>query len=150
MLYGSFSCGFCASTGEVVDELLAHFGTQLRYVFRHFPAGEPFARDLALASEVAARQGRFWQFHDAVLAAQPISNTGQLYEAAARAGMNLRLLRNELASPGPARRVEEDETSAADMGLRSTPSIFIQEVLYDGPRDTDSLIRVLRNHLDRR
>lgn len=147
VLYGSFTCGFCAASAEVMDELRAHFGQQMSYTFRHLPAGLPFAREFALASEVAAQQGRFWQFYDAVFASQPITNKTQLYEAASRAGMNLRLLRNDLSSESVAHRVEEDETAASDMGLNSTPALFIQGELYEGAKDADTLVQILENRL---
>lgn len=146
VVYGSFACGLCASTNATVEELRNHFGDRLRVVFRHFPAGKAFARDLSLASEVAAQQGRFWEFSDAVFADQPIGNQAQIMQAASRAGLNLRLFRESFAGRGQLDRVELDENDAAAMGLAGTPAIFIQNVLYDGPRDTDSLINALDAH----
>ncbi|PVY33743.1 DSBA-like thioredoxin domain-containing protein [Williamsia muralis] len=81
-----------------------------------------------------------------MFADQPIGNQAQIMQAASRAGLNLRLFRESFAGRGQLDRVELDENDAAAMGLAGTPAIFIQDVLYDGPRDTDSLIHALDAH----
>jgi hypothetical protein len=50
----------------VVRELLAGFGNDLRYVFRHLPPGDvhEHAQPAAEATEAAGAQGRFRGMHD--------------------------------------------------------------------------------------
>jgi protein-disulfide isomerase len=35
--YGDYECPHCAAAHPVVNALLEHFGSRLRFVFRHFP-----------------------------------------------------------------------------------------------------------------
>ena len=67
-------------------------------------------------------------------------------QAASRAGLNLCLFRESYDGRGQLDRVELDENDATATGLACTPAIFIQDVLYDGPRGTDSLINALDAH----
>ena len=64
--YADLECPYCAQTHFLIRDL------PVRRVFRHFPvvSKHPRARVLALAAEAAARQGRFWEFHDSLMADQ--------------------------------------------------------------------------------
>src|SRR5204862_1792435 len=64
--YGDFECTYCGQAEDVIRELLASFGDDVRYVWRHLPLNDmhPNAQVAAEASEAAAAQGRFWDMHD--------------------------------------------------------------------------------------
>ena len=64
--YGDFECPNCKQAAPAVKLLLERFAGQVRIVWRHFPLEEvhPRALGAALASEVAAGQGKFWPMHD--------------------------------------------------------------------------------------
>ena len=70
--YGDFECPFCGQAEPVVRELLASFGDDLRYVWRHLPLNDVHgsAQLAAEAVEAAAAQGSFWEMYDAFLAHQ--------------------------------------------------------------------------------
>src|SRR5437588_9749098 len=64
--YGDFECPFCGRAYPAVERLVQQLGSQLRFVFRHFPRPEhPHARHAAEAAEAAAAQGRerFWDMY---------------------------------------------------------------------------------------
>ena len=71
--YGDFQCPDCGYAYPVVEELLARFGHQLRFVFRHMPLNDlhPRAEAAAEAAEAAGAQGRFWEMHDRLFTHQP-------------------------------------------------------------------------------
>src|SRR4051794_4042673 len=64
--YGDFECPNCKQAAPGVKLLLQRFPGRVRMVWRHFPLEEvhPHALHAALASEVAAAQGKFWPMHD--------------------------------------------------------------------------------------
>src|SRR5439155_4593265 len=70
--YGDFECPYCGQAESVIRELLASFGDDVRYVWRHLPLNDVHAH-AQLASEAveaAASQDRFWEMYDAMLANQ--------------------------------------------------------------------------------
>src|SRR5439155_3227322 len=70
--YGDFECPYCGQAETVIRELLADFGDEVRYVWRHLPLNDVHAH-AQLASEAveaAASQDRFWEMYDAMLANQ--------------------------------------------------------------------------------
>ncbi len=70
--YGDFECPYCGQAEQVIRELLASSGDDVRYVWRHLPLNDvhPNAQIAAEASEAAAAQGRFWEMHDTLLGHQ--------------------------------------------------------------------------------
>ncbi len=70
--YGDFECPYCGRAAPVVEELVTRFGDELAVVFRHLPLVDvhEHAEMAAEAAEAAAAQGRFWEMHDALFAAQ--------------------------------------------------------------------------------
>src|SRR5690606_26626032 len=70
--YGDFECPYCGQAEPVVRELLAAFGADLRYVFRHLPLADvhEHAQLAAEAAEAAGAQGRFWEMHDLLFSHQ--------------------------------------------------------------------------------
>src|SRR5688572_27585881 len=63
--YGDYQCPYCRRAHPLVLRLLKELGSELRFVFRHFPLQEihPQAVTAAISAEAAARQGKFWPMH---------------------------------------------------------------------------------------
>ena len=66
--YGDFLCGHCAYVYPTVKLLQERMGTDIRFVYRHYPlhAIHPLALEAAMVSEAAALQGKFWAMHDLI------------------------------------------------------------------------------------
>lgn len=70
--FSDFQCPACAQAAETLHPLLARYPQQLRLQFRHHPLekNHPWAMTAAIAAECAARQGKFWAYHDLLFARQ--------------------------------------------------------------------------------
>jgi protein-disulfide isomerase len=132
--YGDFQCPYCGEAYPVVQELLAHFGDRLRFVFRHMPLADLHvrARAAAEAAEAAAAQGRFWEMHDRLFDHQLELNDPQLREHAAAVGLDVERFDRELKEGIHAARVEEDLRSGVRSGTPSTPRFFVNGVIHLG------------------
>jgi len=68
--YSDFECPYCLNHKATVDQVVENYGDDVRVVFRHFPLSfHPEAEKAAEASECAAEQGKFWEMHDKIFAA---------------------------------------------------------------------------------
>jgi len=127
--FSDFECPFCAQASPVLDGLVNKY-KDLALVYRHFPlsihAGSiPSAR----ASEAAAMQGKFWEYHDELFANQPNFTVSDLEKYAADIGLDVEKFKADFASPEVANKVNEDAKLASTLQLTGTPSFF---VVYDG------------------
>jgi Na+:H+ antiporter, NhaA family len=139
--YGDFECPFCGRATGTVEELRERFGDRLRYVFRHVPLVDvhPHARLAAEAAEAAGAQGRFWEMHDRLFAAQDRLMPTDLLDHAVALDLDVQRFARDLGSSRYARRVEEDVESAEASGVEGTPTFFVGGRRHTGPYDTDSL-----------
>ncbi len=143
--YGDFECPYCGRAESVVRKLLAEAG-DVRYVWRHLPLTDvhPRAELAAEAAEAAAAQGRFWDFHDLLLAHQDELAPKHLLGYAEQLGLDVERFENDLRSHVGAARVAEDVDSADLSGVSGTPTFFVNELRHYGAYDIDSLTRAVR------
>lgn len=147
--YGDFECPYCGRAEPVVEELVAAFGDDLAFVFRHLPLGDvhEHAELAAEAAEAAAAQGKFWEMHDALFApGLPLSERG-LVERAAALGLDVDRFIKDLHERRHALRVARDIASADDSGAPGTPTFFINGRRYSGPFDSPSLSAAIRREM---
>jgi len=143
--YGDFECPYCGQAEPFVRELLQEFG-DVRYVWRHLPLSDvhPHAQLAAEASEAAAAQGKFWEFHDLLLEHQDELASDDLIAYAERLSLDVERFANDLAGHAGAAHVSEDVDSADLSGVSGTPTFFINGRRHYGAYDTRSLAAAVR------
>ena len=145
LMYGDFQCPYCAAAQPIVRRVRERLDGRLRLAFRHMPIVEthPDAQAAAEASEAAAAQGRFWDYHDALYAARGRLAPAELVEHAARLGLDAARVDRELRERAHAGRVARDADSARALGLTGTPTFFVNGELHEGAFDAGSLVDAL-------
>jgi Na+/H+ antiporter NhaA len=144
--YGDFECPYCGQAEPAIRELLADWGDDLRYVFRHLPLSDvhPWAQLAAEAAEAAGTQGTFWEMYDILLAHQGELTTRHLHGYAQQLGLDVERFAEELRRRTHAPRVSEDVASADSSGVSGTPSFFINGRRHSGVYDVDTLGAAVR------
>jgi Na+/H+ antiporter NhaA len=144
--YGDFECPYCGRAEEAIRELLASFGDDVRYVWRHLPLNDvhPNAQIAAEASEAAAAQGRFWEMHDILLEHQGDLNAPHVSAYARELGLNAERLLEQLRHREFAARVSEDVASADESGVSGTPTFFVNGRRHYGTYDIATLADTVR------
>jgi Na+/H+ antiporter NhaA len=144
--YGDFECPFCGQAEQVIRELLASFGADMRYVWRHLPLNDvhPSAQIAAEASEGAAAQGRFWEMHDVLLTHQGDLTAAHLAGYARQLGLDAERIRAELRRRVHAARVSEDVASADESGVSGTPTFFVNGRRHHGAYDLATLTEAVK------
>jgi protein-disulfide isomerase len=135
--YGDFECPYCAAT----EPTLRALARDIRVVYRHFPiaSAHPHARIAAEAAEAAGAQGKFWEMHDLLFDHQDALTPKDLLSYADKIGLNLEHFADDLRTHVHLPRVEADFWRGIEEGVNGTPTLFINGVRYDGPRDRTSL-----------
>jgi Na+/H+ antiporter NhaA len=145
--YGDFECPFCSRATGAIEEVRAHFGADLLYVWRHLPLerSHPRAIDAARASEAAAQQGRFWEMARELFDHQADLEWSDMYRYAVASGCDIEKFDQDVrVQPSKVlHRVQDDAQDADVMDLNSTPTFFVNGKRHKGPWDSASLIRAL-------
>ncbi len=148
--YGDLECPFCGQAEPAIREVLARSG-DLRYVWRHLPLPDvhPHAQLAAEAAEAAANQGRFWELHDRLLAHQDELEPKDLFAHASAIGIDLDRFRRDLREHATRARIEADIDSAAESGVRGTPTFFVNGRRHHGAYDLEALLAAVAEARER-
>ena len=144
-MFGDFQCPFCLGAQSILRRLRDRLGDRLTFAFRHLPIPEkhPLAPMAAQASEAAAAQGRFWEYHDALFAAQPKLSRETMLAVGSELGLDADRMAAEIDSGAHRDRVERDLRSAERSGATGTPTFFVNGARHYGAYDASSLVEAL-------
>jgi protein-disulfide isomerase len=149
--YSDFQCLHCGRAYSMLKTLLAELPDMFRLVFRHFPLvpEHPHAGVAARAAEAAARQGRFWQMHDALFENQRFLDADALRSYAETLGLDLEQFGRDLNDVAITARVERHIASGRASGVRGTPTLFLNGRPYGDAWDLDALRKGIMYAADR-
>jgi protein-disulfide isomerase len=131
--FGDFQCPPCGQFASFAEELLKEYDSRLRIVFRNFPLTlHEHAREAALAAEAAGLQGKFWEMHDILYREQEnwskAPNARELFESyAGTIGLNVDQFKKDIDGEQVKERVESDRALGDSLGIKLTPSLFINK-----------------------
>jgi protein-disulfide isomerase len=145
VMFGDFQCPFCLGAQKSLRRVRERLGERLLFAFRHLPIPErhPLAPMAAEASEAAAAQARFWEYHDALYAAQPKLSRETMLAVGRDLGLDAERIAAELDSGAHAERIGRDLASAEASGATGTPTFFVNGSRFYGAYDASSLIEAL-------
>ena len=135
--YGDFQCPPCGKLSEPINEIQHDYNRQVRLIFRNFPlVNHQHAREAAYAAEAAGLQDRFWQMHDLLYKEQAVwSNSTEaraLFDAyAGYIGLNIGRFKIDMDSDKVKERVAADQTQGVSLGVKNTPTIFLDSKEID-------------------
>lgn len=150
--YVDFQCPGCSGLAPSIDQLRLDYPDDLRVVIRHFPNPVHDKSMLgAQAAEAAGLQGRFWEMKTALFEGQTgwTSMTSNEFEDwLVREAENLKLdpvrLLSDLNSQAIVDKVLVARDEAVRLGIPYTPFLIINGIMYQGPREYNSLKDVIK------
>lgn len=152
--YADFQCPACKSYASVVKQAEAEFGKDMRFVYRHFPLTEIHKTTLfsSQAAEAAGKQGKFWQMHDLLYEKQQEwsekSNAESLMEGyAASLQLNMDQFKKDVKDPAVLAKVKQNRAEGEKLGIKGTPSFFLNGKLIENPQGFQGLKSILSQAL---
>ncbi|MFH1671647.1 MAG: DsbA family protein [Candidatus Portnoybacteria bacterium] len=124
--FSDFECSYCAKFNQTMDQIMKDYPNNIKWSYRHFPlSGHKDARSAAEASECAAEQGKFWEFHDGLFENQSRLGEGLYLELAQKLELDPDLFKECFESRKHKDKVEEDYQAGIKAGVKGTPGNFI-------------------------
>jgi len=137
IVYTDFQCSFCGQVLGTIDQLWDEYPHQLRLVVKEFPVHQ--TAELAAEAALAADdQGKFWELHDLMMANQDDLSKDALLDYGARAGLDVKKLKNALDKRTYKKAVEEDMEAGKQADVKGTPCFFINGKQFTGARPIES------------
>lgn len=148
--YSDFECPFCSRAYPTMKQVLDTYGDDVRLVYRHYPLSfHPQAQKAAEASECAADQGKFWEYHDVVFENQALLAGGvtQMKKWAADLGLNATRFNNCLDSGEKASKVLTQMNEGSALGVSGTPGFFVNGVSVVGAQPFSTFQQIIDQEL---
>ena len=148
--FSDFNCPFCrAWHQQTFPGLLQAFPDQILFVYKDFPVvgGGTIGEGAAQASNCAAEQDGYWEYHDALFSGQYGLDRGGLEQAALQSGLDGEALLSCLDSGRYADEVQEDLRYGAGLGVTGTPTFFINGIPMVGAQPLLRFIEVINGEL---
>jgi protein-disulfide isomerase len=142
-VFSDFECPACQMLAANLGVLQARYPEDIAVIYRHFPlASHAHAASAARASECAAEQGRFREYHDALFADQDSLGQWPWERFAANARMpDAAAFARCIARDGSPAALARDSAAANELGVRGTPMLLINGVRVDGAPPLPALER---------
>ena len=149
--FSEFQCPYCARFAPTLKKIEETYKDNVRIVWKHLPL--PIHKDAvgsAVAAEVAAKQGKFWEFHDRLFADQTKLGPEHLKQHARDLGLDMNRFETDLASSEHQKKVDADVAEAKALGILGTPGIFINGRFVQGAQRYEVFAKIIDEELSRR
>lgn len=139
--YSDYECPFCQRFHTTMNEIVAEYGDDVAWVFRHYPL--PFHQNAQKAAEAAecvasiAGNDKFWEFTDLYFETTDGSGTGVAVEEmgalAGKVGVDAGAVQECIDSGEMAEIVSAQMDEGTSVGVTGTPGTFV--VTKDGAQE---------------
>lgn len=149
VLFSDFQCPYCSKFREPLKGLLAKYPKEARLYFKHFPLQmHDNAHKAAEAGVAAQLAGKFWAMHDLMFDHARDLEEKNLVEYGQQAGLDSAQLAEELKSEKHKARVDKDVEEGRKVGVRGTPTLFVNGRKYVGAsRTADAIAREIDKNI---
>jgi protein-disulfide isomerase len=137
-----YNCPYCRNAKLELDGLLSA-DSNVRVVLREWPVlgeGSVFAARAALASRV---QGKYAEFHDALMMMQGRAEEQSVIRVAQSVGLDVDQLRRDMEAPAVTEHLKMSDGLGRALGFSGTPSFVIGENLAPGMIRVDQMQRLV-------
>lgn len=133
----------------LLEQLLEKYPTELRVVFKNFPIrSHKYAFTSAMAALAAGQQGKFWEFHDELFKNYNRLNDQKIQEIVKQLNLDQTKFNEDTKSPVEAARVRQDYEEGIRLGVRGTPTVFINGKQFRKKRSMKNMEAVIDEELE--
>lgn len=133
-----FECEACGAAYPYVEELRSEYGDRVTFVMRYFPLPSHLnSKNAAVAAEAAAQQGQLEAMYKKLFESQAEWGEKQDSQAAlfrtyaVDMGLDMAQYDADIADPSTLERVKSDFDDGVALGVASTPTMFVNDVLVE-------------------
>ena len=140
--FADFECPYCQRVAPVIDEVYEAHKESVRVVYKFMPLpmhprGEPSARAAIAASD----QGKFWEMDRVLFAAAGKLEDTDLDGYAKALGLDMARFHADEAAPATKAQIDADRKVADDLGVKGTPTIYINGREYNLKMDLEEWVK---------
>lgn len=121
--FSDYNCGFCRKSMPEVEALLKS-DPDLKLVVHEIPVFGEGSRYAAMAALAAKAQGKYPEFHRALMSMKGKAEKASVLRVARQTGLDVARLERDIEAPEITAQIEKSLALADDIGLVGTPSFI--------------------------
>jgi protein-disulfide isomerase len=137
-----YNCGYCKQAFRDVLKILEE-DKKLRVVFKEFPILSESSHTAARYALAAGRQGKYMEFHTALMTQSGQMNEGRMETLGKELGLDVKKLKEDANSPIIRAEIEKNLALGRDVGIAGTPAFVIGDDALRGHYGLEALRKVI-------
>jgi protein-disulfide isomerase len=134
-----YNCGYCKRAFPDVMKMIEQ-DKELKLVLKEFPILGPGSLAAAKAALASRNQGKYWEFHLAMLGHEGHIEPDTVVEIAKAVGLNTDKLKTDMESEEIAAALAQNMALAQKLGIQGTPAFIVDETLIPGAIGYEGLL----------
>lgn len=129
-----YNCGYCKRGLPEVQRLI-HDDKKVRFVFKELPILAKGSIEAARVALAAKRQGKYWEFHQAMLGSKGQANEASALKIAESLGLDMDKIKTDMAGDDVKNELQSDLQLAKQLGVNGTPHFLVGDKAIPGAPD---------------
>lgn len=144
-----YQCPGCGAYYPVLKQMRDEFKGKIRFAVRQFPLAEihPYAKGAAISAVCAQRQNKFFEYSDILFQNQQYLRRLDLERYAEEMGLDMQAFKTCLDDPAVAMQVVQDRKQGEVLGIRATPTVYINGTMMKDLVPPDELRKIITQQL---
>lgn len=150
--FSDFQCHYCRDGVTILNQLHKKYGNKIKIVFKQFPLSFHSQAKIAGRASLCAgdqEMRHFWRYHDTLFANQAKLSRPGLKFLAKELGLDTERFNRCLDSSKFADQVEQDLKDGRLVGVKATPTFFINGRIVRGIEPIEVFIKIVEEELAR-
>ena len=139
VVFSDYRCPYCRQLNEKLVEIQKENPEAVAVVFRNFTLGEE-NKMFAQAAYAAHLQGKLSEASELLYSKYQAPEKDEMIKMAEELGLDVNKFKSDLESEETASFVETDSADARQLGLRGTPSVFVNGQYLEDPGQISEVV----------
>jgi len=139
-----YNCGYCKKALPDLAALMQS-DKNVRVVLKEFPILSKGSEEASKVALAAKMQGKYWDFHLAMLGLQGQANEASALKVAEKTGVDMARLKKDMASAEVKKEIDDTRALAQKMGISGTPHFLVGDKVIAGA--PENLAEVMNNNI---
>lgn len=150
VMFSDYQCPYCRQWYEqVFNQLVTTYPGKIRFVYKDFPLTSlhEFAAPAAEAAHCAGDQGKYWEYQAKLFSGEKDFGTATFNQYATDINLDANQFADCLSTRKFQKQVEDNYSFAANLGVQSTPTFFINGLAVIGAQPLEVFEQMINQEL---
>jgi protein-disulfide isomerase len=139
-----YNCGYCKKAFSELAQLVDK-DKKVKVILKEFPILSKGSEEASRVALAAKMQGKYWEFHRAMLEGQGQATEASALRTAEKLGLDMNKLKKDMNSPEVKKEIDDTRKLASKMGIQGTPHFIVGDRIIPGA--PENLLELLNKNV---